>query len=74
LGWLARKKDEAANHFGPWRKKMKELTPLEREAHEHRQTGKKIREIAKIMNRQPEQIRMWCAKARRKLGLPFEYF
>lgn len=53
---------------------MKELTPLEREAHEHRQTGKKIREIAKIMNRQPEQIRMWCAKARRKLGLPFEYF
>ncbi len=51
---------------------MKKLTPLEREAHELRQSGLKYREIAKIMNRRPEQIRMWCAKARRKLGLQFE--
>lgn len=53
---------------------MKKLTPLEREAHEHRQAGKKFREIARLMNRRPEQIRMWCGKARRKLGLPHEYF
>lgn len=53
---------------------MKELTPLEHEAYEHRQTGKKYREIAKLMNRRPEQIRIWCAKARRKLGLPHEHF
>lgn len=53
---------------------MKALTLYQRQAHELRQSGLKYREIAKLMNRRPEQIRMWCAKARRKLGLPDEHF
>lgn len=53
---------------------MKDLTPLQQQAYDLRQSGHKIHEIAKLMNRRPEQIRMWCAKARRKLGLPFKYF
>ncbi len=52
---------------------MKALTPYQRQAHELRQTGLKYREIAKIMKHRPEQIRMWCAIARRKLGLPHEH-
>ncbi|MCK9570078.1 hypothetical protein M0R72_14135 [Candidatus Pacearchaeota archaeon] len=50
------------------------LTPLQQQAYDLRQSGKKYREIAQIMNRRPEQVRMWCAKARRKLGLPREHF
>lgn len=52
---------------------MNSLTPRQRQAHELRQSGLKYREIARLMNRKPEQIRMWCAIARRKLGLSHEH-
>lgn len=53
---------------------MKDLTPYQQQAHDLRQTGLKFKEIAKIMKHKPDQIRTWCAIARRKLGLPHEHF
>lgn len=45
-----------------------ELTPLQREALELRQSGLKIREIAAKMGRQPENIRQLVARAEYKIN------
>jgi len=44
-----------------------ELTPLQREAYDLRQSGLKLREIAERMGRQPENVRQLVARAETKI-------
>lgn len=50
------------------------LTPRQQRAYDLRQTGMKIREIARDMKTTPEQVRQLLARAMCKLGFPVDEY